>query len=98
MTHPVTDLGHFASDDTNAQFVMRRHYFETLRVEDTVQHDGLTMTFRGWTYTLEHYALALEQAGFHIEAMREPRPAGAAERYARWRDVPLFLLIRAVKP
>ena len=30
-----------------------------------------------WTYTLEQYALALEQAGFRIEAMREPRPIDA---------------------
>jgi hypothetical protein len=55
------------------------------------------MTFRGWTYSLEQIALALEQAGFHIEAMREPRPTGAAGRYARWRTIPLFLQLRAVK-
>jgi hypothetical protein len=50
---------------------MRRRYFETALVEDTVQVDGLTLTCRGWTYTLEHYALALEQAGLHIDAIRE---------------------------
>jgi ubiquinone/menaquinone biosynthesis C-methylase UbiE len=97
VTHPVTDLGAFTGDDSGSQFVMRRRYFETVRVEDTVQHGGLTMTFNGWTYSLEQYTVALEQAGFHIEAMREPLPTGPAGRYERWRDVPLFLFIRAVK-
>jgi ubiquinone/menaquinone biosynthesis C-methylase UbiE len=96
VAHPVTDLGRFTDDDVDERFTMRQHYFETRRVEDTVHINGLTMTFRGWTYSLEHYAVALEQAGFHIETMREPRPTGAAGRYERWRDLPLFLFFRAV--
>jgi hypothetical protein len=55
------------------------------------------MTFRGWTYSLEHYALALERAGFRIETMREPRPTEDAEQYTRWRGLPMFLSFRAVK-
>lgn len=97
VTHPVTDLGRFLDDDTDAPFVLRQHYFETLHVDDTVHQQGLTMTFRGWTYSLQHYAQALEQAGFRLEAMREPRPTGAAGRYERWRRIPLFLFFRAAK-
>ncbi len=97
VAHPVTDLGRFLGEDADARFAMRRQYFETVRVEDTVQLEGLTMTFRGWTYSLEHYAMAFEQAGLRIEAMREPRSTSAAESYERWRDVPLFLFVRAVK-
>ncbi len=97
VAHPVTDLGHFTGDEAGAGFAMRRHYFETRRVEDTVQLDGLTMTFRGWTHSLEHYAVALEGAGLHLETMREPRPIGESGRYERWRDIPLFLYFRAVK-
>jgi ubiquinone/menaquinone biosynthesis C-methylase UbiE len=97
VAHPVTDLGRFIGDDPDAPFVMRQHYFETLHVDDTVQKEGLTMTFRGWTYALEHYAQALEQAGFRLEALREPRPTGAAGRYERWRRIPLFLFFRAAK-
>ena len=59
--------------------------------------DGLEMTFRGWTYSLEDYGVALEEAGLMIETMREPRPAGAASRYQRWNRVPMFLLLRAAK-
>jgi hypothetical protein len=48
--------------------------------------------------TLERYAVAFEQAGLLIETMREPRPAADAERYERWRRLPLFLGVRAVEP
>jgi ubiquinone/menaquinone biosynthesis C-methylase UbiE len=98
VVHPVTDLGGFTGGGLDRRFTIRGQYFETVRVEDAVQLDGLTMTFRGWTYTLEHYALALEQAGLWIETIREPHPTGTKERYERWRDVPIFLNIRAVKP
>jgi SAM-dependent methyltransferase len=95
--HPATDLGSFTDDNPDSPFTMRRHYFETARVEDTVHVDGLTLTCRGWTYSLEHYASALEHAGLRIEAIREPRPTEAVHRYERWRDIPLFLQFRAAK-
>jgi SAM-dependent methyltransferase len=51
---------------------------------------------------LESYVRALEAGGLLIEAIREPKPPGhvvtrdpAAER---WRRIPLFLQLRAVKP
>ena len=97
VAHPVTDLGNFIDETANARFRVRRQYFETLRVEDTVHLDGLTMTFRGWTYSLEQYATALERDGLRIEALREPRATGSAKKYQRWRDIPLFLNLRAVK-
>lgn len=97
VSHPLADLGSFNGDESDAPFVTRQSYFERLRVEDTVQRDGLAMTFRGWTYTLEDYSIALEDAGFRIEVIREPRPAGASGQYERWRRVPMFLSLRAVK-
>jgi ubiquinone/menaquinone biosynthesis C-methylase UbiE len=96
VAHPVTDLGQFTGNE-DPRFTLRTQYFASVRVEETVELDGLTMTFRGWTYNLEHYALALQDAGFKIEAIREPRPTGAAKRYERWQQIPLFLLLRAVK-
>jgi hypothetical protein len=56
------------------------------------------VTLRGWTYTLEQYVLAMEQTHLQVAAVREPRPTGAVARYQRWREVPLFLFFRAVKP
>jgi len=54
------------------------HYFEHQRAADSVERDGLRMTFDAVDRPLEYYALALERAGFVIEALREPRPDAAA--------------------
>jgi len=72
VTHPITDIGRFAARDAEAPFIVRRSYFGRQVVEDTVERDGLSITFHGWAYPLEDYALAFEDAGFLIEAMREP--------------------------
>jgi SAM-dependent methyltransferase len=97
VAHPTTDLGHFLSDEHNAPYTIRSAYFERTRVEDTVERDGLAMTFRGWTYTLEDYASTLAHSGFTIEAIREPKPDPSAGRYERWTRVPLFMNVRALK-
>ena len=97
VAHPVTDMGRWVDDVDPARFIVRSHYFETMRVEETVESEGQRMTFRGWTYTLEDYALALNDAGLAIEVIREPRPT-ADPRYLRWSELPLFMNVRAVKP
>lgn len=95
VSHPVTDLGHFLGDEPDAVFALRPRYFESERVDDTVEMGGLTMRFRGRTWSLEHYARALEGAGLRIEALREPRPAGGGGRFGRRRRVPMFLSVLA---
>ena len=97
-THPFSDLGQFVSDDQDARYVVRPSYFTRERVDDTVERGGLTMTFRGWTYTLEDYVRAFEEAGLCIDTVREPRPIKSNDRYARFQRVPMFLNIRAIKP
>lgn len=96
IAHPVTDMGRWLDGQDASTFALRVPYFESTRVADTVEKDGLRMTFRGWTYTLEDYAVALEDAGFAIETIREPKPASDS-RYLQWRKVPLFMNVRAVK-
>lgn len=95
IAHPVTDLGKFETIDGQQRLAIRGDYFVSRRVEDTVEIEDQSMTFRGRTHSLEHYAVALEQAGFVIEMLREPRPAPEAAKHERWRDVPLFLDFRA---
>jgi SAM-dependent methyltransferase len=97
VSHPATDLGRFVADDPDADFVLRPSYFERRRVEDTLERDGLTVTCRGWTYTLEDYLMAFSDAGFTVEAIREPQPRGTSARYDRWRRIPMFLNVRMVK-
>lgn len=96
VAHPVTDLGNWGEDTNVPMFTVRSAYFKSTRVEDTVERDGLRMTFRGWTHTLEDYALALNDAGFAIEIIREPTP-NPDSRYQRWLELPLFMNVRAVK-
>jgi SAM-dependent methyltransferase len=97
VSHPVADVGRFVDNTANAAFVVREDYFAHQRVDDKVARDGLEMTFRGWTYSLEDYATALERAGLMIDTIREPRPAGAPPKYGRWNRIPMFLLLRATK-
>lgn len=92
VAHPTADLGRFLED---GRYVLRNPYFESTYIEERVESDGFTMTFRGWTYTLEHYMKALEHAGFVVETMREPRPSPPTGRFERWTRVPLFLNVRA---
>jgi SAM-dependent methyltransferase len=97
VSHPITDVGRFADDSAKAPFIVRDDYFANRRVDDSVERGGLKMRFRGWTHSLQDYALALEQAGLKLEAVREPRPADGAPSYERWQRVPMFLMARSVK-
>jgi ubiquinone/menaquinone biosynthesis C-methylase UbiE len=98
VTHPMSNTGRFDGSGADATFVVTTTYFGRRRFEGTEARDGLTMTFRGWSYALEEYVLALERAGFLIETMREPVREGTADHLRRWTRVPLFLHIRAVRP
>lgn len=97
VAHPVTDLGGWIETPEGRTLTVRREYFQSRRVEEAVQVDGLAMTFRGWTYSLEDYALALEDSGFAIEAIREPVPTAGGRRLRRWAEWPQFMNVRAVK-
>ncbi len=55
-------------------------------------------TAHGWAYPLEAYARALEEAGFLIEAIREPRYVAPDGSPNRWSRLPNFLQLRALKP
>jgi SAM-dependent methyltransferase len=101
VTHPINDAGAFASREPDAAFVIDGSYLDKRPFEGTFERDGLRITFHGWVYPLEAYGRALEEAGFVIEAVREPpAPAAAAERdppERRWQRLPAFLFLRAIK-
>jgi SAM-dependent methyltransferase len=100
VTHPLADAGAWSVD--GEVFEITGSYYGKRRVEDTVERDGLRMTFRGWCYPLEGYVSALEAAGLLVERLREP--AARAEHIVErpelepWRRIPGFLQLRAVKP
>jgi ubiquinone/menaquinone biosynthesis C-methylase UbiE len=100
VAHPMTDVGRL-SRAPSGDMLIAGSYFARQCVNETVTQGALEMTFHGWTYTLEDYARALEEAGFAIERVREPAPraeqAEGRPSLAGWRQLPLFLLVRAVK-
>ena len=102
IVHPINSAGRFERREPRAQFGFLRSYLAPSRYRDVVEREGFTMTFRSMHRPLEAYGRALEAAGLLIETLREP---GWPEELAfdepskeRWRRVPLFLFVRAVKP
>jgi SAM-dependent methyltransferase len=95
VTHPFFDSGEWESHAPDARFVIQGSYFGKRRFEGTFERNGLTITFRGWCYSLGDYSRALEDAGLVIERIREPVKALEDPRHDR---VPLFLQLRACKP
>jgi SAM-dependent methyltransferase len=97
ITHPLADAGRFESREPDARFVIDGSYFGRRRFEGTFERAGLTITFRGWAYPLESYALALEDAGFVIETLREPAYVAPDGSPHRWSRLPNFLQLRALR-
>jgi ubiquinone/menaquinone biosynthesis C-methylase UbiE len=97
VTHPMSNAGRFVSTEADADFVVSGTYFGRRRFEATERRNGLAMTFRGWSYSLEQYVAAVSGAGFVIESMKEPVPQAPTEILRRWWRVPMFLHIGAVR-
>jgi SAM-dependent methyltransferase len=101
VTHPLSDAGSFAGEQPDAPFTIPGAYLGRRRFEGSFERDGLQMTFHGWSYPLEDYACALEDAGLLLEMLREPSVSEAAVRqhpsWQRWQRLPMFLQLRAVK-
>jgi SAM-dependent methyltransferase len=101
VTHPLADAGRFSGRDPESPFVVTGSYFGRRRFEETFERGGMRMTFRGWCYPLEEYAGAFEEAGFVIEALREPKQRDEAvasdPAEARWQRLPMFLFVRLRK-
>jgi hypothetical protein len=93
VVHPLNSTGSFDSGDADSRFVIGGSYFKRRRYADAVDRNGLKMTFESRHWTLEDYLQAVIGAGLRIDAVREV----ADEDDARWRRMPLFLHLRAVK-
>jgi hypothetical protein len=101
IVHPINSAGTWERDDAQSPVVIERSYLATFPYADTFARDGLEMTFTSIHRPLEAFTEALAGSGFLIERLREPalpEPAIRSERSARWRRIPLFLHVLAVKP
>jgi len=101
LLHPMASAGRFESRAPEAPFVIASSYLESRRIVEQFERDGLKITFHYWCRPLEAYTRALEEAGLTLECLREPaQPPVAVDGNvveARWRRLPLFLFLRAVK-
>jgi SAM-dependent methyltransferase len=101
IVHPINSAGCFEQATVAADFVIKGEYLRAFRYADRVDRDGLMMTFHSQHRPLEAYFLALEKAGFLVEALREPsvpEHAVVSETNRRWQRIPFFLHLRALRP
>lgn len=99
IVHPFADIGRFVGEASDAEFHIDTPYFGRKRFDDEVERDGVKMHFGGWSQPLSNYVGALQENGFAITALEEPQPADGAEheRLQKWRRMPMFLWIRALR-
>jgi ubiquinone/menaquinone biosynthesis C-methylase UbiE len=98
VVHPINSSGSFESDDADATFRIEGSYFQSRRYTDVIERAGLRMAFPSYHHSLETYLRTVEEAGFLVEAVREPVTPAGSMRTERWRRLPLFLHLRALKP
>lgn len=90
VVHPLSSAGRF---EKHGRFVIRGSYLDSFRYADTVQRDGLAMTFESQHRPLSAYFDAMGAAGLFVDTLREPKTAGDDS----WSRLPLFLHLRARK-
>lgn len=95
--HPINSSGRFVSHDPDAVFEIRGSYFDERPYADTVDRDGLTMTFSSVHRPVGRLGQAILGAGLLIDQIAE-YPDLADPPGHRWRRLPLFLHLGAIKP
>lgn len=96
LVHPINSAGAFLSEETDSVFVIEKSYFEQRRATESIERDGLRMSFSSYHRPLEGFFAPLEAAGFLVERVREI-PDTTEPPGSRWQRVPLFLDLRAVR-
>lgn len=92
--HPLNSGGQFEDRTGEQVFTLRGSYFEPRRTIEHVERDGIAMSFVSQHRSMEQYWRWLEKAGFVVERFRES-PSSEDDK---WRHMPLFAHLCAVKP
>jgi SAM-dependent methyltransferase len=92
VVHPISSGHRLDREHPERPLELVDDYFERRHYTDTIERDGLGMTFTSRHWTLEDYFGALAAAGFVVEALREI--PGTSQRWLRY---PLFLHLLAAK-
>jgi SAM-dependent methyltransferase len=101
VVHPLSSAGSFESRTATSPFVIEGSYLDESVTDMIAERDGLAMRFVSRHRPLEAYTEELSTNGLLIERLREvrlPEAVFSGEHSARWRRIPLFLHLRAVKP
>ena len=101
IVHPLNSAGTFTSRTTDSPFVIDGSYLDESITDETFERDGLAMRFVSRHRPLETYTELLSANRLLVDRLREPALPEAGfngEHGARWRRIPLFLHLRAVKP
>ena len=101
IVHPINSAGRFESTESDAPFVIRGSYLQPHFYRDTIERDGLPMTFNSRHWPLQAYFDALASADLVVDTLNEVTVSeeSVAQRVerARWRRLPLFIDLRARK-
>jgi SAM-dependent methyltransferase len=101
IVHPVNSAGEFRSREPDAPFVVHGSYLDESYYVDEIERDDARLLLESVHRPIQAYADALAGASFLIERFREvglPEHGDTKPSSPRWRRIPLFLHIRAVKP
>jgi SAM-dependent methyltransferase len=102
IVHPLSSAGSFSGKEATAPFVISGSYLDQVPVTWVSDRGGIRITFHSEHRPVEAYSRALETAGMLIESIREVRISDklAADDPSdrRWRRIPLFLHIMAIRP
>jgi SAM-dependent methyltransferase len=99
VVHPINSAGTFESEEPGARFTIDESYMDVWDYTESIERDGLRMTFSSVHRSLEAYFDMLRDNGLVVDRLREvgedPASVTSAPRRLRWTRVPLFLHLRA---
>ena len=101
VVHPLNSAGAFAGLEPTSPFVIEGSYLDSSYFVDELVRDEAALRLESVHRPVEAYTEALTNAGLLIERLREPalpKHGFVSERSPRWRRIPLFLHVRALKP
>jgi SAM-dependent methyltransferase len=101
IVHPLNSAGLWPRRTADSPFVIEGSYLDEFTYTDALERDGLEMRFASMHRPLQAYTEELAASGLLIERLREPKlPEGGlvGTHSPRWRRIPLFLHLRALKP
>jgi SAM-dependent methyltransferase len=95
IVHPINAAGRFEGDGASDDpFVVRGSYMTNIRYEESVERDGMFMTFHSEHRPLASYFAALRASGFVVYDLREVTVDDVDDRWAR---IPMFLHLAALR-